>query len=69
MFSPSVFAIYLVNDNPLLRRFFIEKRLSSIADDNCIRNLGGVVGFSMIFLIISLLSDRIRLLIFKLGKK
>lgn len=66
--APSTFAIYLINDNDLVRKNIITNLFIEIVDNPLIKIFVIVIGFSLIFVIFSILIDKIRILLFKIFK-
>lgn len=64
--APGAFAAYILNTHPLILQYTIDKIFVPIIDRNFILIWIAVLTFSFCFLILSILIDRIRILIFKL---
>lgn len=67
-FSNTTFAVYLLNDNNLVRKHIITNLFSSIYNYSVLKIFICIVGFSILFVIISMLIDKIRILLFKYFK-
>jgi len=64
--APSTFAIYLINDNGLVRRNIIINLFSGLIDNTLIEIFITIIGFSLVFVICSILIDKIRIFLFKI---
>lgn len=64
--TPSTFAIYLINDNYLVRKNLISNLFVGIVNSSLIKIFVTIIGFSLAFVICSILIDRIRILLFKI---
>ena len=63
--APSTFSIYLINDNDLIRRNIITNLFSNLIDNSIIDIFITIVGFSLLFVIVSIFIDKIRIFLFK----
>ena len=64
--SSSSFAIYLLNDHPLVREQYIKNSFLFLLDLRIIKAVMFIVIFAVLFMISSVLIDKVRLLLFKL---
>lgn len=62
--TPSVFSVYLFNDHNLISSNLIYNRFTYLFNESLIRIIGDILIFSTIFFIISILLDKIRIIIF-----
>lgn len=63
--APSAFAIYLINDNDLVRKNIITNLFSRLFDNSIIEIFIIIVTVSLLFVICSILIDKIRIFLFK----
>lgn len=63
-FAPTTFAIYLLNSNHILGAFLLENRFLAIWQDKTIIMVIKVIAFSLIFSLIAMLIDKVRIKIF-----
>lgn len=63
--APSTFAIYLLNDHYLVRKNLISNLFVEIANSSLIKIFITVISFSLLFVIGSILIDRVRIALFK----
>lgn len=66
--APSAFTIYLLNEHELIRKYIIDNLFVDLANQSLVKIFIYVIGFSFIFAIISILVDKIRILLFKIFK-
>lgn len=64
--SSSAFAIYLINDNILIRENYIKNIFINIVNDSTFIIILHLLLFSIMFISLSLIIDKIRIIIFKL---
>lgn len=64
--SSSAFAIYLINDSFLIRENYIKNSFVGLVNQLTIKSVFYLLAFAIVFLILSVLIDKIRILIFKL---
>ncbi|MBO5479057.1 MAG: acyltransferase family protein [Clostridia bacterium] len=64
--ASSSFAIYIINDNPMIRNNWIINRFANLTMGSTKEIYLYVIAFSFLFVIISILIDKIRIFIFKL---
>lgn len=64
-FSGTTFAVYLLNDNNLIRNNIIANLFSIIYNYSVLNIFICIVGFSILFVISSMLIDKLRILLFK----
>jgi len=63
---PSAFAIYLINDNYLVRKHLISNLFVDIANNSILEIFIIIMVFSLLFVVGSILVDKIRILLFKI---
>ena len=66
--STSAFTVYLINNNKYIWEYLMKGLFVNLCDQNIIKILFYVLGFSGTFVIISILIDKIRLFLFKIFK-
>ena len=66
--APSAFIIYILNNHKLVWDYILNNMFVEIANDSIIKTFICIFGFSILFVIGTLLIDRIRILLFKLLK-
>ena len=64
--APSAFAVYLLNNHRLIWQYVMKNLFVDISKQSILIIFAYVVGFSILFVIGSILIDRIRMLIFKI---
>ena len=62
----SSFTIYLINDNPIFRKYIIKGLFAVMANRTTIEIIIVILGFALSFVILSILVDKIRLFLFKI---
>ena len=60
----SSFTIYLINDNPIFRKYIIKGLFAVMANRTTIEIIIVILGFALSFVILSILVDKIRLFLF-----
>ncbi len=66
LLAPSFFAVYLINDNYLIRNKLLTRRFAFLADQRVIVMIVAVIGFAVAFMLMALLIDAIRRKLFEL---
>lgn len=66
--SASAFSVYLINDNFLIRENYIKNSFVGLVNHSTIKSVLYLLAFAIVFLILAILIDKIRILIFKLLK-
>lgn len=67
-FAPSAFAIYLFNNNPFIWNYVMNERFSSLAETRVLLIASNVLIFTICFVLLALIIDKIRCYLFKLIK-
>ena len=67
--APSVFSIYLINDNPCIRTMFLKNKFLNWTNYNFIVLMINVVIFALIFSFVAIFVDRIVMKLFFLLKQ
>lgn len=67
-FSGTTFAVYLINDNNVVRKNIISNLFSNLYNYPILNIFLYIVGFSIVFVIVSMLIDKIRIALFKIAK-
>lgn len=65
-FAPGAFAVYILNNHRCIWNYLMAGRFAYLGNQSTIKMLGVTLIFSFVFVIMSLLIDRVRILIFKL---
>ena len=63
--APSTFSIYIINEHYFVRENIIRNSFIGITNSSVIKILVIIIGFSFVFVIGSILIDRVRIIIFK----
>ena len=58
--TPSIFSVYLLNDHPLIRKYFISEHFSFLINTHWYILICYILSFSILFFIIAILIDLIR---------
>lgn len=66
--ASSSFAIYIINEHKLVKKLIMTNLFVGIANDSIFKIIFYVIGFSIIFVILSILIDKFRIFIFKICK-
>ena len=66
--APGAFAVYLLNTQPLLFKYVMKDLFRPLADQSIFKIIVFVIGFSVLFVIGSILADRVRIKIFEICK-
>lgn len=66
--APSAFAVYLINNHPLMWEYVIKDSFVNLSNSSLIKIFTCVVGFSTMFVILSILIDKLRIYIFNICK-
>ena len=64
--APCAFAIYLINDNIYIRQYFIKNNFIYLTEANIFRVFLVLIGTGIIFIILAIIVDSIRISLFKL---
>ena len=67
-FSISSFAVYLINTHYIVYNYYTYNKFSFLVNDNIFKIYLIIISFSILFVIISILIDKIRIIIFKVLK-
>ena len=63
--APSAFSIYLINNHNLVWKYVMKDLFINLAGQSALKTILFPVVFSILFVVLSILIDRIRILIFK----
>jgi surface polysaccharide O-acyltransferase-like enzyme len=66
--SVSAFSIYIINEHKLVIKYVMNDLFKNIANDSVLKIIMYVLGFSLLFVVISILIDKIRIFLFKVLK-
>ena len=66
--APGAFAVYLINDNNLFRKHFIEQRFQPLLTVNAMKALVIIVASSVLFVVVCLALDLLRRKLFMILK-